>query len=411
MQINHRLVNIKSNNLEIAATIILLLYFLELNLPSIISSFLNALSYPIVLILAISNYKRLLWVATRDLVPWILIGITLASVFWTVDIGSTIAGNRGLLRTVIFGAYFATRYDVREQMKILAWIFSIAAVLSLIVVLINPGYGDFGEGWKGIFPHKNYLGYAMSLGAALFIILTFENQKSIWWMWVGFGLTLSLALLAKSSAALINLVTLFSLMPFYQVVKQKYKLRVVFLSLVSIFAGIVAVLIFSNLDTILIDILGEGLTFNGRTPIWTLIIEKVMEERLWLGYGYNAFWQSDAGVYVMTNTWAGFRPEGFNAHSGYLELLANLGLLGILVFSISLLTVFSRTIILLLSSKQIEFFWLLQFLVFFSTSAFSDVFVSITNTNSYVVIYFAICFSTAVDFKRICKNSDFLAKP
>jgi len=193
----------------------------------------------------------------------------------------------------------------------------------------------------------------------------------LWINWIGFGLTILLAVLSQSSTSILLLLLLLSQMPLYKLVKQQYKLRVILLSLVCIIIGAVFMVIVANQETILVDVLGEGVTFNGRTPIWSLIIETVSQDRPWLGYGYGAFWTSDAGVHVILNTWASdlVIPESFNAHSVYMEIFANLGLLGLILYGIVFIIVFLKSTLLLLSTKKIEFFWLFQLLLFISLAS------------------------------------------
>jgi exopolysaccharide production protein ExoQ len=410
MKLNNQLLNLWVRNLEVVATVMLLVYFLGLNLPSPLLKLMNILSYPIIAILIGLHWKRFSWVATRDILLLLLIGIAYASVFWSADLDRTLGGCRGLLRTFLFGAYLTTRYTLKEQLKILAWVFAIGAILSLVLILAIPSYANADEhlgAWQGVFTHKNVLGYAMTLGAILSLIFVIKKQKLNWLAWSGFCLTVALVVLARSSSALVTLLSLLLLMPIYKLVTQRYKLRVILLSMTCILAFIGGILIFHSLENILVNILREGVTFNGRTPIWSLIIEKTWEKP-WLGYGYNAFWQSDAGVEVILNTWAPndivIDNSSFNAHNGYMELLPQLGFIGISLYAMILARVFFKAFILLLFTKKIEFFWLLQFLVFMSVANIGDVFVSILGTNSYACIYISVCLSTAVEWKRIVVN-------
>ncbi len=410
MRLNNQLLNLWVRNLEVVVTVIWLLYFMGVLAPSPIPKLMKVLSYPIIAILVILHWKHLSWVATRDIPLLLLVGAALASVFWSVDLGMTLDTCRGLLRTVLFGAYLTTRYSLKDQMKILTWVFGIGAILTVAVVLVIPSYGMAGRidhpgALQGIFDHKNSLGYAMAIGAILFLLTAIKERRPNWLAWSGFGLTVVLTVLAYSSSALVSLLVLLSLMPLYKFVKQHYKLQVILLSMTCILAGSAAILIFGNLETIVGDILGENLT--GRTSIWDLIIEKTLE-RPWLGYGMNAFWTSDAGVYVILHTWASndlaIEGQNFNAHSGYFAFLPQLGFLGISLYAISLVTVFVRVFILLLSTKKIEFFWFLQLLVFISVANVGDQMVSIFGTTSYTSIYVSICLSTAIEWRRIGVN-------
>ena len=393
--------------LELVVTVFWLLYFMDANVPPPIpGSIVNSLSYPFMAIALALHWKQIAYVATRNISLLIFVSMALLSLVWSADLSTTMDINRGLIRTFIFGAYFAARYSLKEQMKILAWVIGIAAILSLLVCVGIPSYGIGEDGWQGIFPYKNFMGRSMVLGAILFLIMTFNKNRQSWINWIGFGLTILLAVLSQSSTSILLLLLLLSQMPLYRLIKQQYKLRVILLSLVCILIGAVFMVIVANQETILVDVLGEGTTFNGRTPIWSLIIETVSQDRPWLGYGYGAFWTSDAGVHVILNTWASdlVIPESFNAHSVYMEIFANLGLLGLILYGIVFIIVFLKSTLLLLSTKKIEFFWLFQLLLFISLASLADVGLGISATNTYGILSIAACMSISLEYQRLQKK-------
>ena len=393
--------------LELVVTVFWLLYFMDANVPPPIpGSIVNSLSYPFMAIALALHWKQIAYVATRNISLLIFVSMALLSLVWSADLSTTMDINRGLIRTFIFGAYFAARYSLKEQMKILAWVIGIAAILSLLVCVGIPSYGIGEDGWQGIFPYKNFMGRSMVLGAILFLIMTFNKNRQSWINWLGFSLTILLAVLSQSSTSILLLLLLLSQMPLYRLIKQQYKLRVILLSLVCILIGAVFMVIVANQETILVDVLGEGVTFNGRTPIWSLIIETVSQDRPWLGYGYGAFWTSDAGVHVILNTWASdlVIPESFNAHSVYMEIFANLGLLGLILYGIVFIIVFLKSTLLLLSTKKIEFFWLFQLLLFISLASLADVGLGISATNTYGILSIAACMSISLEYQRLQKK-------
>ena len=78
----------------------------------------------------------------------------------------------------------------------------------------------------------------------------------------------------------------------------------------------------------------EGLT--GRLNLWNAVLLAI-SKRLWLGYGFNAFWQGMKGESGYVLTAVGWAPK--YAHNGFLDLVLDLGLLGLLVFAIGYLSV------------------------------------------------------------------------
>jgi exopolysaccharide production protein ExoQ len=247
------------------------------------------------------------------------------------------------------------------------------------------------------------MGNAMSLTTLLFLLAAFTKRRRNWLAWMGFSLSMTLNLLSRSASSLVNILTLISLTSLYQLIKQNYKLRVIIFGALCILVASINLLILNNLQIILVDILGKSLELNGRTPIWTLAIDKGLEKP-WLGYGLNAFWSSDAGLYVMLHTWSGFREEGFNSHNSFLELFLNLGFLGILVYGITLITTFIKTLILLITTKKIEIFTFLELLVFMCIAGWSDTNFIMSAASSYCCIYVSIVLSIAMEWEKFSKE-------
>ncbi|MHC5730706.1 MAG: O-antigen ligase family protein, partial [Nostoc sp.] len=82
-------------------------------------------------------------------------------------------------------------------------------------------------------------------------------------------------------------------------------------------------------------------------------------ERPWLGYGYSAFWTSDAASNLRaTYDWAS------NAHNGFLELLLELGFLGFLTFAVGFVRFFAMALTRIVSvAEKPEDYWPMQMLV------------------------------------------------
>ena len=408
LSIHHSLIE----KVEIGITIFLLICFLGVFQLPISTSPLNILSYPLTAILVALHWKRISWIAIRDIPLLLLCGLSLASIIWSIAPELSLNTNRGLLRMFLFGAYIAARYSLREQIKIYAWVFGIEIILSLVVALAIPGYGfsteivEHDNAFTGLFSYKNSMGYSLVTATVTFLVLALKKRKSNWLAWSLFCLAVTLIPWTNSSASLVCLLVVMSPLPLYKLIKLHYKTKVLILCLVSILVGIIAAIILGNLETILVDILGESTQFSGRMPIWTAIIEKVGEEKPWLGYGTSSFWQSDEGLSVIMTTWGSNNQQNllsqkFNYHSSYIAILANLGFLGLFLFMMSWATVFVRVFTLLISTKRIEFFWCFQILIFILLGGFADDLVSILKSNSYFTIYVSICLSTAVEWRRI----------
>jgi O-antigen ligase len=78
---------------------------------------------------------------------------------------------------------------------------------------------------------------------------------------------------------------------------------------------------------------GRDLTFTGRTEVWEVVTRSISKRPV-LGYGFYSFWQGMTGQSadaILATHW------GFGyAHNGMLEILLQLGFVGLIIFLLSL---------------------------------------------------------------------------
>ena len=75
----------------------------------------------------------------------------------------------------------------------------------------------------------------------------------------------------------------------------------------------------------LLGAIGEDSTFTGRADIWPAVWRRI-ENALWLGHGYDAFWQKgNDDVFWL---WYETNFEVYNSHNGWLESWLAIGIMG-----------------------------------------------------------------------------------
>ena len=385
----------------------LLLYYLGVDVAPDIIKLMNLVSYVMLAPLIILHWKRLLYVATRNLPMLLLVGMVIASVFWSASPDYTSNEIKAFLRATLLGVYIATRYSFKEQVRLLAWVFGMAIVLSLFFTLAVPSYGIHAGGGaaKGIFTFKNLLAAMMTIGGIFFILIALDSKKHSWLPWTVVIMAIAALALSQGKTAYSVFFLVLCLLPIRNVVKQQYKLRVVLFLIILLIGGSTIVLFLGNLEFILVDTLGKNMEFNGRLPIWTLMMQKVME-RPWFGYGFVGFWTSDESLYVINNSWAGTGDTPglrFNAHSGYIDLLLQLGFLGMVLYIVDFFAVLARGISLLFLTPIQETFWILPTLLALLFFNFADT-LSVVTPNSLWSIYVSIGLSTIVQHNRIKRD-------
>ncbi len=105
-------------------------------------------------------------------------------------------------------------------------------------------------------------------------------------------------------------------------------LTVLFVSLFPIF-----------LDSSVLSALGKDPTLTGRTEIWKLLLSMPINQ--WVGTGFESFWLGNR----LQELWVALPNFYLNeAHNGYIEVYLNLGLVGVSLLGLLLLTGYRRII-------------------------------------------------------------------
>jgi len=297
-----------------------------------------------------------------------------------------------LAGTTWFGVYLATRYSPSELLRLIAWTFSIGALLSLVFALALPSYGLMEyqgiEVWRGIYRHKNLLGRLMALNAVILLLLAPNNRRYRWVLWAVISLSITLLLLSQTKTGLVIFLILLILIPIYGALRWSYTLMVPFLIVTVNVAGILAIWLLDNLEP-LVNLLGKDLTLTGRTELWAAVINKIQERPL-LGYGYSGFWQGWEGESAFVLQLVGW--DAPNGHNGILDLWVDLGFLGVAVFLLGFFINFIRGMRWAQLTKTAEPIFLLQYLTFMAIDSQASTNLLIQN-DIFWVLYVAMSFS------------------
>ncbi|HYX19032.1 MAG TPA: O-antigen ligase [Nostoc sp.] len=357
----------------------------------------NIVSYLILFYFLLLYWKGFLYVATRSPLQFLLLAIVIFSLLWSEDLSSSLTYMRGLIRIYFLGIYLAMRYSLREQLRLIAWALGTAALLSMLFSAFLPDYShkspELLNMWSGIYGHKNELGYMMAWSAGVFLHLALSSYRYRWLMWALCGISICLIILSRSTTSLTILLTMILVLPFYKFFKKtNYKLQVIMITSALMILIIFSILLVNNAET-LVGTSGKDLTFNGRSDLWELVTSKILE-RPWLGYGYSAFWTSNAASKLRaTYEWAS------NAHNGFLELLLELGFLGFLTFTAGFIRFFVMAMTrIIYVAKKPEDYWPMQMLILIVIINFSEARLLTPSWNW--LMYITTSFSLTLDYQR-----------
>ncbi len=215
----------------------------------------------------------------------------------------------------------------------------ITMALSYFGVLVMPSRGmhtDFDPfepehagSWKGHFDHKNIAGAMMAIFAIIGVYAL--RQKRLWIgtiLLVG-GLVFLYFTKSKTSLGLLPLVIL--------LVWTAERIPVLFVRVIICLGPVLLLLLLTLGGVLFPEIAAFNKTFmndpsfTGRFDIWRYGFE-MLAERPWLGYGYEAFWQTSTTLQGESRLELGWAVEKIiHGHNSYLDIALTLGIPGLLL--------------------------------------------------------------------------------
>jgi O-antigen ligase len=358
------------------------------------------LIYCITFLLLILRWKKVVYMLNKDKYILVLLGIALMSILWSASPEGTITRSIGIGGTTLFGLYLATRYPLKEQISLLAWMFATVMLLSFLFAVGLPKYGIMGSihagAWRGIYNHKNVLGKMMVISTTIFLLNTMSATKNKLILYLGLSFSIILLLLSRSSSAMINLIIITALFLMLRTWRWPYEFLVpTFIAIVTLISSVYLWSIDNS--ALIFAALGKDATLTGRTDLWNLVWDMIWK-RPWLGYGYGAFWFGGENS-VSSELWnaAGWKPP--NSHNGLLDLWVNVGLLGVIIFALSFCKTLSKAFIWLRYSKISAGFWPLIFIVYMVLSNLTESALMLQN-DIFWVLYVAVAYSVLLPIQE-----------
>ena len=267
------------------------------------------------------------------LVGLLILGVL--SSFWSETPFDTFKASLVLIGLAIYASIIAVRCNLQELTKYLREFGTWIAVASALIQIFLPSIsGNSKDSWQGITGHPNVLGAVMALNTVLWWLNAVDRPKQ---RWVSVTLAIGsfiVMLLTNSSGSKVILVVLVSLSILFRSLKQ-LRFRQAATAFVFFLMLVIplSLVILGNMDAIF-GSLGKDKNLTGRGEFWPDLIAAI-DRRLWLGYGYQGFWQSWRGA---ENPAAHIRTPYFiptHSHNGFFELALALGLVGVILFSLS----------------------------------------------------------------------------
>jgi exopolysaccharide production protein ExoQ len=266
------------------------------------------------------------------------------SVLWSISPPDTMARCVTTLSVVfVWIAICVASWEPQRFQNLLRPIITFVVLGSILFVMISPelaievGEGTLKDAWRGLASQKNGFGQLASFGFILWLHGRLARQVKTWQAILFGGCSAACVLFSRSSTSL--LASIFAAIFLLMLLRAPPTWRRAMPYLIAAFASIVmtyalAILkLLPGLEILLRPITaltGKDMTFSNRSVIWDIIKEHI-EFSPYIGSGYGAYWIGPVPT-SPSYTFLGrmyFYPN--EAHNGYLEIVNDLGFLGLIV--------------------------------------------------------------------------------
>lgn len=308
------------------------------------------------------------WVALM-----LLVGLTYASKYWSIDPSTTTRRVMAMSMSGVFAIYVGSVFRGSHLPRLLTYTGLAMGVGSLVFIFGMPRIGihqDVNAGlWRGMWYEKNQMGFVMTacaVGAAACLVRDLSR-----WKIPAATLALSVLLIlgTQSKTSLVCMTLGLGMVGLLWAIRQGGPVLAVMSAWLAVVGGGFGTWLWNTHSADILISLGKDPTLTGRTLIWESLMRRVAEHP-WTGYGYSAFWVKDSvpALYVRRETqW----PVP-SAHNGWIDLLVQLGWPGAILVGTMLLIAAATTLWRLGGAGAREGGWAFSYLCAFFMLSLSE---------------------------------------
>lgn len=320
--------------------------------------------------------------------------VAIASTAWSDDAGFTIRRSVVLFATTLFGVYFGSRFTVPQQLRLLVWTFVLVVLSSFAIAILLPRYGidhwHHPGDWQGAFPQKNTLARAMVLAISVFYFARPWTARVV--CWVGTVGALGLLVCSRSLTGALVVCAIAATVPMYKIWRSRIQVGIPLVIAVVLTVGGSLLILFYSLSDVF-EALHRDSTLTGRSELWNAVVMAITK-RPFLGYGFGGFWKGWAGE--SATVWLTVQWKPLHSHNGFLDLMLELGLLGLVIFAVGYFVSLRRALALLKRMPGTVPVWLCTYLVFMLLANLTETAILGPN-NIYWVLYTATAVSIVLN--------------
>jgi exopolysaccharide production protein ExoQ len=339
--------------------------------------------YALATLRAIRHYRDIKETVRANKLLMLLVLIAMLSAVWSEDPGVTVRRSIAVCATTLFAMDLATRYSIRDQLRLLGYVLGFLLLLSVMFQIFMPDLipavdSGYSGAWHGVFQQKNE--FARMVALATLVFLT-RSRPPRWSGLATIGITAissALILVSQSRTALVVMAAVLVLLRIFRLRRHGKK---------ALVGGIVAIVLVAIVLSIAVDtesmagMLGRDTTMTGRTKIWTVALESLAERPL-LGYGYSAFWNVSPDALRINEKLQWQVPH---AHNGFIDLPLQLGFAGLGLFLVVYAVAVRRAIAYVYRDPDQEALWPIAYFAFVLLYQFTESTIFVGNSMLWMV--------------------------
>ncbi|PYR61407.1 MAG: hypothetical protein DMF91_09785 [Acidobacteria bacterium] len=221
---------------------------------------------------------------------------------------------------------------------------------SILLIKFYPVLGRYYDRWEGtqfysgVATDKNMLGcisLVLGLGTLLRFVETFRKAphrfRRLLAVGTLFAMNLWLLSVANSATALGCFIVGGTLIVVFSQVGQG-RTWMVHLTVGVIAVVAISTYVFPDAYSFLVGSMGRNTTLTGRTDLWSDLLQ--MDNHPWFGAGFESFFLGDRLELLWAKYW--WHPN--EAHNGYLETYLTLGIVGLCLLAVLIVTGYRNAI-------------------------------------------------------------------
>jgi len=267
-----------------------------------------------------------------------IVGLAFASVLWSYDAGQCIRRLFVLGLALVGALGLGRNFNLRELCLV-------ALTVSLGCVLIGIGcelaLGTFRP-WAGDYRfsgtvHPNTQGAYLATLCFSSLCLSVTDPPRRGWYWAILVAGMVLLVLTKSRTSTAGVLVTLGIV-WLVLCSSRVRWFVPAFGAWIVASGLILVLMSgSYADRLLANVAFMGRqedaeSFSGRTTIWP-VVQTYLQKELYFGYGYESFWTPPVIEEVSEECQWAVRE----AHSSYLDMILNLGVVGVVMYCAAML--------------------------------------------------------------------------